>query len=231
VRDNGIGIAPEFLPHVFDAFRQADGSSTRTHGGLGLGLAIVKHIVELHGGGVEVQSEGYGRGARFAVRLPLVPAQEQEGSEWSPRPSGSFAEVPRLDRVNVLVVDDDADSREMLTMVLEQYGASVTRAGSAAEAMRAIEVRRPDVLLSDIGMPGEDGYALIRRVRDDESSSMMRRLPAIALTGYATAEDGQKALAAGFQLHLPKPIDPAELLVLVGQLLDRAAQRARMRAC
>jgi CheY-like chemotaxis protein len=132
----------------------------------------------------------------------------------------------------VLVVDDDADSREILTMVLEQYGASVTRAASAAEAMHAIETSRPDVLLSDIGMPGEDGYALIRRVRDEESSTMMRRLPAIALTGYATAEDGQRALAAGFQLHLAKPIDPAELLQLVGRLLDRGgAKRSHLRAC
>jgi hypothetical protein len=225
VNDSGHGIAPEFLPHVFDAFRQADGSSTRLHGGLGLGLAIVKHIVELHHGAVDVHSEGYGRGARFVVRLPLVAVETVAAvAEWPSRSSGAFARVRELNDVRVLVVDDDQDSRDMLTMIFEQYGASVDRAASAAEALAAIERQRPTILLSDVGMPGEDGHALIRRVREAERAGG-GCLPAIALTGYATAEDGARALAAGFQLHIAKPVDPAELLVLVSRLLDgRATQ-------
>jgi len=222
VNDSGHGIAPEFLPHVFDAFRQADGSSTRSHGGLGLGLAIVKHIVDLHHGSVDVQSEGSGRGARFIVRLPLVATTDDSRvAEWPSRSSGAFARVRELRDIRVLVVDDDEDSRDMLTMVFEQYGAAVERAASAAEALAAIERRPPTILLSDVGMPGEDGHALIRRVRAAERESG-RCLPAIALTGYATAEDGARALAAGFQLHIAKPVDPAELLMLVSRLLDGA---------
>ena len=226
VADSGHGIAPEFLPHVFDPFRQADGSSTRMHGGLGLGLAIVKHIVELHQGEVGVYSDGAERGSRFVVRLPLAADQEAAlVSEWPSRSSGAFARVRELRDVRVLVVDDDEDSRDMLTMVFEQYGAAVERAASAAEAFAAIERQRPHILLSDVGMPGEDGHALIRRVREAERPSGVV-LPAIALTGYATAEDGARALAAGFQLHIPKPVDPAELLVLVSRLLDGDATPA-----
>jgi len=221
VVDSGSGIAPEFLPHVFEAFRQADGSPTRSHGGLGLGLAIVKHIVELHHGSVDVRSDGSGSGARFIVRLPLWAGEEGVMvANWPSRTTGSFARVLELRDVRVLVVDDDEDSREMLTMVFEQHGAAVDRASSTAEAMAAIERRRPHILLSDVGMPGEDGHALIRRVREAERASG-GCLPAIALTGYATAEDGARARAAGFQVHLPKPVDPAELLVVVGRLLDR----------
>jgi len=220
VADSGLGIAPEFLPHVFDAFRQADGSPTRAHGGLGLGLAIVKHIVELHHGSVDVRSEGSGRGARFTVRLPLAGAEEGDMvADWPSRSSGAFAAVRELRNVRVLVVDDDEDSRDMLTMVFEQSGAAVERAASAAEALAAIERSPPHILLSDVGMPGEDGHSLIRRVREREQESGLR-LPAIALTGYASAEDGARALAAGFQLHIAKPVDPAELLMLVSRLLD-----------
>jgi PAS domain S-box-containing protein len=220
VNDSGHGIAPEFLPHVFDAFRQADGSATRRHGGLGLGLAIVKHIVEAHHGRVDVDSAGYGRGARFVVRLPLLSPARAEEEEWSPRPTtGSFAPVPRLKNVQVLVVDDDADSRDMLSMVLEQYGARVAAASSANEALVALAARRFDVLLSDIGMPGVSGYDLMRRIRSDEGQTGTF-LPGIALTGYAAPEDGQRALDAGFQLHMPKPIDPAELLELIARLLE-----------
>ena len=226
VADSGLGIAPEFLPHVFDAFRQADGSPTRAHGGLGLGLAIVKHIVELHHGSVEVRSEGSGRGARFTVRLPVAAAKEGDMvAEWPSRSSGAFAQVRELRDVRVLVVDDDEDSRDMLTMVFEQYGAAVERAASAAEALAAIERQRPHILLSDVGMPGEDGHSLIRRVRERERQSGLK-LPAIALTGYASAEDGARALAAGFQLHIAKPVDPAELLLLVSQLLEGDGARA-----
>ncbi|HEX6836686.1 MAG TPA: response regulator [Polyangia bacterium] len=227
VVDSGLGIAPEFLPHVFDAFRQADGSPTRAHGGLGLGLAIVKHIVELHHGAVDVRSEGSGRGARFTVRLPLIAAEQGDRvADWPSRSSGAFARVRELRDVRVLVVDDDEDSRDMLTMVFEQYGAAVERAASAAEALAAIERNRPHILLSDVGMPGEDGHSLIRRVREREGQGGLK-LPAIALTGYASAEDGARALAAGFQLHIAKPVDPAELLVLVSRLLDGESGRER----
>ena len=222
VNDSGHGIAPEFLPHVFDAFRQADGSSTRAHSGLGLGLAIVKHIVELHHGSVDVTSGGYGCGARFVVRLPLLATEQEEPTtDWPSRSSGAFERVHELAGVHVLVVDDDDDSRDMLAMVFQRYGASVEQASSAAAAFAALKRRRPDLLVSDIGMPEEDGYSLIRRIRDADRATGAF-LPAIALTGFATAEDGSRALASGFQLHIAKPIDPAELLMLVSSLLQGA---------
>jgi CheY-like chemotaxis protein len=225
VNDSGNGIAPEFLPHVFDAFRQADGSSTRSHGGLGLGLAIVKHIVEAHRGSVDVWSAGSGCGARFVVRLPLLDVAGKDQDAWSPRPSsGSFAQVARFSGMRLLVVDDDADSRDMLAMILQQYGARVTCVASAAEAMEAIAAGRQDVMLSDIGMPGVSGYELMRRVRTDERATGGRRfLPAIALTGYAAPEDGQRAMAAGFQRHMAKPIDPGELIGMIAELVDGVA--------
>jgi PAS domain S-box-containing protein len=226
VNDTGHGIAPEFLPHVFDAFRQADGSPTRAHGGLGLGLAIVKHIVELHQGSVDVHSEGYGRGARFVVRLPqLAPAQAEAPIEWPSRSTGSFRPIHHLAEVRILIVDDDLDSRDMLATVFQQYGALVDLAASANEALAQIESHPPDVLLSDVGMPGEDGHSLIKRIRAQERETKTF-LPAIALTGYATADDSARALAAGFQLHIAKPIDPAELLLLVSRLVDGDAPHA-----
>ncbi len=230
VNDSGPGIASEFLPHVFDRFRQADGSSTRAHGGLGLGLAIVKHIVELHRGTVSVHSDGVGRGARFVVKLPVIDSDGTiVAAEWPSRSSGAFGRVRELGGARVLVVDDDEDSREMLAALFEKYGAKVTTAASATEAFAAIERERPELLVSDVGMPGEDGHGLIRRVREVER---VRGgfLPAIALTGYATDEDGARALEAGFQVHIAKPVDPAELLVFVSQLLDSAATATAVEA-
>jgi PAS domain S-box-containing protein len=220
VSDTGHGIAPEFLPFVFDRFRQADGSSTRAHGGLGLGLAIVRHIVELHAGTVDVESPGYGQGARFTVRLPVDVSQAPAGDLPPIRESGSFDAVPELTGLRLLVVDDDPDARDLLTLVLEQYGAHVVAVDCAPDALRQLDNGRLDVLLSDIGMPGQNGYELIREVRAREALAG-GFLPAVALTGYASPEDGQRALAAGFQMHLPKPIDPAELLSLVGRLAGR----------
>ena len=227
VRDSGEGIAPELQPHVFDRFRQADSSSTRSHSGLGLGLAIVRHLVELHGGTVEVASEGKGKGATFRVRLPLrIDAVEalHEGPRCSPVPERPQQRDPRrLDGIAVLVVDDDADTREVLVELLDQLGATVSAVDSAEAAMQRLRGAPPDVLLSDIGMPGEDGYALIRRVRalsDEEGGDV----PAAALTAYARAEDGRKAQQAGFQEHVAKPVDAARLAEVVLRLARGRAQ-------
>jgi PAS domain S-box-containing protein len=228
VHDTGEGIAPEFLPHVFDRFRQADSGTMRSRGGLGLGLAIVRHLVELHGGTVHAESQGKGYGASFTVDLPLaavrrvealpVPDQERAASGlvnlWAPD------SLPRLDGVQVLIVDDEPDARELLMSVLAQHGASVTTAGSAAEALAALDRARMDVLVSDIGMPDEDGYALIRKVRA-RGGRNGPRIPAIALTAYARVEDRARALLAGFQLHVTKPVEPTELVTAVASLAGR----------
>jgi CheY-like chemotaxis protein len=229
VRDDGAGIRPEFLPHVFDRFRQADGSSTRRHGGLGLGLAIVRHLVELHGGSVTADSAGEGQGATFTVRLPLAVVREgtgrPEGPE-APRLHRAVANahasdlVPGLEGVRVLVVDDEADARELLQAVLRQSGAEVRAATSAREAIEMLRQWKPDVLVSDIGMPGEDGYALIRQVRSlphKEGGS----IPAAALTAYARSEDRLRALTSGFQTHVAKPVEPVELAAVVASLAGR----------
>jgi signal transduction histidine kinase/CheY-like chemotaxis protein len=229
VEDTGVGIAPAFLPHVFERFRQGDSSSTRPHGGLGLGLAIVRHLVELHGGTVEASSEGEGRGARFTVRLPTVavaarsepastPVAREEG--LSPLPSEL-----RLDGLRVLVVDDESDTRELLATVLTQLGAVVVTASSGEEALALLARERPDVLLSDIEMPGSDGYTLIRRVRS-LPAEQGGRVPAAALTAYARAEDRLSALLAGFQVHMAKPVQPAELAAVLVRLSGRQAPPA-----
>ncbi len=215
VEDDGPGIPKDFLPHVFDRFRQADSSTTRVHGGLGLGLAIVRHLVEMHGGTVEAQSEGPGRGARFIVRLPLR-------SDIAPRPGAPVAVAPpapppRLEGVRVLAVDDEIDTRELLALVLREHGATVTTAGSTREALEALAAAPVDVLVSDIGMPGEDGYRLLGHVRA-LAAEKGGLVPALALTAYARAEDRRQALAAGFQLHVAKPIDPSALVHLVAEL-------------
>jgi PAS domain S-box-containing protein len=217
VADTGVGIAPAFLPHIFERFRQGDSRFAREFGGLGLGLAIARHIVEMHGGTIQASSEGPGRGSTFRVRLPATQAVKvamEPHSVQHHRPAGH-----RLDGVRVLVVDDDADALSMVRELLETEGASVTTALSAGEALALIEQAHPDLLLSDIGMPAMDGFELIRRVRELPPS--IRHVPAAALTAYAQPEDRTRALRSGFQAHLAKPIDPGELLTAVEMLARR----------
>jgi CheY-like chemotaxis protein/two-component sensor histidine kinase len=217
VRDDGRGIEPEFLPFVFDPFRQADSSPTRHHGGLGLGLSIVRHLVELHGGSVRAESDGLGRGAVFIVRLPARDNEEHElASIRDTDPGGRHL---RLDGLAVVVVDDEPDARELVAAMLTAAGARVTVAASAAEALEAIARSAPDVLVSDVGMPGEDGYDLIRKVR--AAGAPLARLPAVALTAYASGEDARRAVLAGFHTHLPKPAEPAMLTAVIASLAGR----------
>jgi len=218
VTDTGHGIDPAFLPHIFERFKQANATTTRSHGGLGLGLAIVKHLVELHGGTVSAASAGQRQGSSFRVRLPLSAVQLQ-GIEPQVTETSRIV-APSLRGVRVLVVDDEPDARVLLVAVLEGHGAQVKAVGSAAEALREIESDAPDVLVSDIGMPSEDGYSLIRKVRTGLKKSP-KVLPAAALTAYARMEDRSRALMAGFQSHITKPIDPDELLVVVATLVGR----------
>ncbi|TMB15302.1 MAG: response regulator [Deltaproteobacteria bacterium] len=225
VQDEGEGIAPEFLPHVFERFWQADATRTRAHGGLGLGLAIVRELVHLHGGSVEAASEGKGRGTTLTVRLPLVCEGSDAEGIFPPRPALSgerFHPTPTLKGVQVLVVDDDPDARESIAVALEQSGACVHAVGSAAEAVESLERNPPDVLLSDIAMPGMDGYALLRQARARLRGA---RVVAAALTAYAGEEDRRRALAAGFQMHLAKPVEPAELVATVAKLAYAARAR------
>lgn len=228
VSDTGAGIEPEFLPYVFERFRQADQKTTRQHGGLGLGLAIVRHLVELHGGTVQADSPGEGQGATFVVHLPVVPFHQKGNPAERVHPSArdtvaSYDCPERLEGLKVLVVDDEADTRELLRVGLGQCGAEVMTAGSAQEALAAIEESRPDLLISDIGMPGEDGYELIRKVR---ALSAVRggKIPAIALTAYARTEDRLRALRAGYQMHISKPVELAELVAVMASLVQRNDQ-------
>jgi PAS domain S-box-containing protein len=226
VSDTGAGIPADFLPHVFDRFRQADQKTTRHHGGLGLGLAIVRHLVELHGGTVKAESEGEGRGATFTVLLPVAPVYSVEPSEGRVHPASRdtlpFFDCPdRLDGLRVLVVDDEPDTREMLKTGLGHCGAEVTAAGSAAEALEALKAGVPDVLISDIGMPDEDGYTLMRQVRALPVAEG-GGVPAIALTAYARVEDRMQALRAGYHMHVTKPVELAELAAIVASLSRRA---------
>lgn len=226
VTDSGVGISKEFLPFVFDRFRQADASTTRLHGGLGLGLSIVRQLVDLHGGSVSVSSEGEGKGASFTIMLPFVgvvsnqnnpdPAQPVQSSEHN-----SFEGLPSLDGLKILVVDDEADTRELIREVLKECGSEVITSGSAAEALVALEQHKPDILISDLGMPDEDGYSLISKIRA-LPSERGGQIPAAALTAYARAEDRMRVLRSGFQFHLPKPIDSAELVTVIASLSGRA---------
>jgi PAS domain S-box-containing protein len=222
VSDSGQGIAPEFLPYVFDRFRQADGTTTRAHGGLGLGLSIVRHLVELHGGTVHVESQGAGQGSIFTVRLPLMTVYKRDDGQERVHPATkdappSFDCPERLDGLQVLVVDDEADTRELLKVMLGRCGAEVITAGSAEVALDLLTRHSPDVLVSDIGMPGADGYELIRKVRA-MSAERGGKIPAVALTAYARAEDRLQVLRAGYQMHVAKPVELTELVAIVANL-------------
>jgi len=219
VSDTGAGIKREFLPHVFERFRQAESSTNRAYGGLGLGLAIVRHLVELHGGSVAVQSEGEGQGATFSVSLPVAAAtRTAERAPAAVSTEGPVGPVGQsLAGLRLLIVDDEADAREVMRFMLERGGAQVRIADSAAQALDAIREERPDLLISDIGMPLEDGYVLVRRLRAMEEG-LGQRLPAIALTAYASEEDTRRALTAGFDAHLSKPVDPARLIDIAAGL-------------
>jgi signal transduction histidine kinase/ActR/RegA family two-component response regulator len=218
VSDTGLGIRPDFLPYIFEQFRQADSTSTRENQGLGLGLAIARHLVQLHGGTIEAESAGEGQGASFRVTLPLMegllvavlPEEESQAAAASVERDG-------LAGLKVLVVDDAEDAREALSVLLGQYGARVTAVGSADEALSVLERDRPHVLISDIAMPDQDGYTLIRKVRALDAAQG-GTIPAAALTAYATSEDRLKALSAGYHDHLPKPVDPAVLIETVASL-------------
>jgi signal transduction histidine kinase/ActR/RegA family two-component response regulator len=223
VRDDGIGIREEFLELVFERFRQADGSRTRSHGGLGLGLAIVRHLVELHGGNVRAASDGLGKGAELTARIPLLAHAEQATMSGSDRPPGSTASA--LLGVRIVVVDDEQDARDLVSAVLEQAGAIVTSVGSAEEAMHAIREKPPSLIVSDIGMPGEDGYALIARVRA-LPAERGGRVPAVAVTAFTRSEDRARALRAGYTAHVGKPIDPSELVTLATNVTTRASSRS-----
>ena len=214
VEDTGEGISAAFLPHMFDRFRQADGATSRRHTGLGLGLAIVRQLVALHGGTVSADSSGPGKGAKFTVRLPIVTSPRVRELRLRSDDDRPAPPLERLDGLHVLFVEDSADGRELMSILIEQAGAKVTAVASVKEAFQALESLQPDALVSDIGLPDEDGYALIRRLRSREAERG-GFLPAVALTGFVRPEDRARVLAAGFQLHVPKPINPAELMAAI----------------
>jgi PAS domain S-box-containing protein len=222
VSDSGEGIAPEFLPYVFDRFRQAEATTTRRYGGLGLGLAIVKHLVELHGGTVRAKSPGPGQGSTFSVALPLmIVHSDADGPRVHPTASAeknNECEEIDLKSVKLLVIDDEPDARSLVKRLLEECSATVVLAGSAADALREFDAAKFDLLISDIGMPGQDGYDLIREIRRREAGRE-RKTPAIALTAFARGEDRRRAMLAGYQSHIAKPVEPAELIAAVATLL------------
>jgi CheY-like chemotaxis protein len=227
VSDTGKGISAEFLPYVFERFRQADSTTAREHGGLGLGLAIVRQLVELHGGTIRAESQGEGHGATFSVDLPLMAVRMEAAEvEREYQRAGGGRSTERgsaLEGLRVLVVEDAADSREIIRAVLMQGGAEVRTSASTREALEVLDQWRPDVLMSDIGMPNEDGYALIHKVRalaEDRGG----RIPAAALTAYVKTEDRKRVLAAGYQMHVAKPVGPAELITAVADLSKLAVK-------
>ena len=228
VRDTGEGISAEFLPYVFDRFRQAEGSISRKQGGLGLGLAVVRHLVELHGGNVRANSEGLDEGSTFQVELPMAqerrdPARAEDRRREIERRRSLGGERVSLDDIHVLLVEDDDDSRKLLSVMLKQHGAEVTSASSAADAYRLFNEKLPDVLISDIGMPEQDGYELMRRIRElpVEKGGL---IPALALTGYATRRDRDLSLSAGYHRHIAKPIEQGELVAAIASLVGRQDQ-------
>jgi CheY-like chemotaxis protein len=228
VSDTGQGIAADVLPHVFERFQQGDSTSTRRHTGLGLGLALVRHLAELHGGTVEASSDGEGHGATFTVTLPIAIARDGVPQQGPPprgrvhptAPVETSATGPSLQGLRVLVVDDDRDGLTLVATILANSGAEVRTGASVAEGLEVVRAWRPDVLISDIEMPGEDGYALIRKVRA-LADTPTARTPAVALTAYGRVEDRLRTLAAGYSMHIPKPVDPAELGIVVASLAGR----------
>ncbi len=223
VKDTGVGIKEEFLPHVFDRFRQADASSIRKFGGLGLGLAIVRHITEMHGGTVYALSAGENKGSTFVVRLPLVIQSEEEHDAMEARQKSQMHEGEpevSLDGMLILVVDDEEDTRQLLVQSLTFYGATVVTADSAAAAFDDLQTKNPDLMVSDIGMPDEDGYSLIRRIRA-LPDKQHREIPAVALTAFTRAQDRMKALTSGYQNHVAKPVEPDELATVIASLTGR----------
>ena len=225
VSDTGQGISPDFLPHVFDRFRQADQKTSRQHGGMGLGLAIVRHLVELHGGSVRAASEGVGQGATFTVMLPITPVYQVDSTGTRVHPAARDLLpgpdcVDRLDGLTILVVDDEPDTRDLLRQGLEYCGAIIRTADSAATAIAQLEHDLPDILISDIGMPGTDGYELIRQIRQLPREKS-RRIAAIALTAYTRVEDRLQALRAGYDMHVPKPVELTELVAVAASVARR----------
>ena len=232
VSDTGVGIAPEFLPHVFERFRQADAGSTRERGGLGLGLSIARQLTEMHGGTIQASSGGPGTGATFRLKLPLMivhPVRDDD-QRFEPRAARRPADIPAGDLrdVHVLAVDDEQDALSLASEVLQAAGARVTSVSSAHEALAALDAEVPDVIVADLGMPLVDGYQLIDRVRRHRSPRV-REVPAAALTAYARTDDRMRALRAGFHIHLAKPIDPDELVTTIAALANRFMARRRDR--
>jgi CheY-like chemotaxis protein/anti-sigma regulatory factor (Ser/Thr protein kinase) len=227
VHDNGQGIKPELLPHVFDLFRLGDTSTTRRVGGLGIGLALVKQLVELHGGKVHARSAGENQGSTFMIELPLTAVQDVDAarSEHPGVGTGGIGDIalPSLEGIRVLVVDDERDAREMLKRVLERCKAEVVLAGNGMEALELLRRGRPDVIVSDIGMPDLDGYEMIRLVRS-LPGDLGGKTPAIALTAFARSEDRRRAMLAGFQVHIAKPVEAPELIATVANLSGRAGR-------
>jgi CheY-like chemotaxis protein len=227
VEDTGVGINPAFLPHVFERFRQADASTTRRHGGLGLGLSIVKSLAELHGGSVKAASPGEGQGATFTVMLPIVTAQSEDADSRL-REAHDLDALPRLTGVSVLVVDDEADSLMFFGRLLEECGAHVLLAVDAEQAMDTLRAEQVDILISDIGMAGADGYQLIQQVRA-QTDERIATIPAVAVTAYARADDRRRLLLAGFQMHLSKPVEPQELVAGIASLIGLTSRNAALK--
>lgn len=219
VRDNGIGIAAEFLPHIFDRFRQSDIGPTRRHGGLGIGLSVVKSLVEMHGGSVQAFSEGEGKGARFVVSLPVAVMREQSIAKLDAESIATKPSYDSLKGLRIMAVDDDADTLAIVRHVLETYHAVVTTASSTKEALALLQETKYDVLLSDIGMPEEDGFSLIKKLRS--SAGINRDIPASSVTAFARSQDRERALLSGFDAHLVKPIEPGEVMAVVIALVKR----------